>query len=82
MRFRTVLTRAAAAGAAALLAVTALTACGNDDTAAADNPYGLLQPGVIRAGTPTDAPPNVFLSDGSSPASTTSCCVPWPTRSA
>ncbi|MEU0079291.1 ABC transporter substrate-binding protein [Micromonospora tulbaghiae] len=64
MRFRTVLTRAAAVGAAALLAVTALTACGNDDTAAADNPYGLLQPGVIRAGTLTDAPPNVFLKDG------------------
>ncbi|WP_435123630.1 ABC transporter substrate-binding protein [Micromonospora tulbaghiae] len=64
MRFRTVLTRAAAVGAAALLAVTALTACGNDDTAAVDNPYGLLQPGVIRAGTLTDAPPNVFLKDG------------------
>ncbi|WP_018784009.1 ABC transporter substrate-binding protein [Micromonospora sp. CNB394] len=64
MRFRTVLTRAAAVGAAALLAVTALTACGGDDTAAADNPYGLLQPGVIRAGTLTDAPPNVFLKDG------------------
>ncbi|WP_431943370.1 ABC transporter substrate-binding protein [Micromonospora marina] len=63
MRFRTVLTRAAAVGAAALLAVTALTACG-DDTAAADNPYGLLRPGVIRAGTLTDAPPNVFLKDG------------------
>ncbi|MFC0096903.1 ABC transporter substrate-binding protein [Micromonospora marina] len=64
MRFRTVLTRAAAVGAAALLAATALTACGGDDTAAADNPYGLLQPGVIRAGTLTDAPPNVFLKDG------------------
>ncbi|MEU4595051.1 ABC transporter substrate-binding protein [Micromonospora aurantiaca (nom. illeg.)] len=64
MRFRTVLTRAAAVGAAALLAVTSLTACGNDDTTAADNPYGLLQPGVIRAGTLTDAPPNVFLKDG------------------
>ncbi|WP_349876677.1 ABC transporter substrate-binding protein [Micromonospora sp. HUAS YX12] len=64
MRFRSVLTRAAAVGAAALLAVTALTACGNDDTASADNPYGLLQPGVIRAGTLTDAPPNVFLKDG------------------
>lgn len=64
MRFRTVLTRAAAVGAAALLAVTALTACGGDDTAAADNPYGLLRPGVIRAGTLTDAPPNVFLKDG------------------
>ncbi|PGH44462.1 amino acid ABC transporter substrate-binding protein [Micromonospora sp. WMMA1996] len=65
MRIRTVLTRAAAVGAAAVLAATALTACGgNDSTDGAANPYGLLQPGVIRAGTLTDAPPNVYLKDG------------------
>ncbi|WBC16393.1 ABC transporter substrate-binding protein [Micromonospora sp. WMMA1998] len=65
MRIRTVLTRAAAVGAAALLAATALTGCGgNDSTDGAANPYGLLQPGVIRAGTLTDAPPNVYLKDG------------------
>ncbi|MFI7219635.1 ABC transporter substrate-binding protein [Micromonospora maritima] len=65
MRIRTVLTRAAAVGAAAVLAATALTGCGgNDSTDGAANPYGLLQPGVIRAGTLTDAPPNVYLKDG------------------
>ncbi|SBT66224.1 amino acid ABC transporter substrate-binding protein, PAAT family [Micromonospora sediminicola] len=65
MRIRTVLTRAAVVGAAAVLAATALTACGgNDSTDGAANPYGLLQPGVIRAGTLTDAPPNVYLKDG------------------
>ncbi|MFY1584802.1 ABC transporter substrate-binding protein [Micromonospora sp. WMMD734] len=55
--------RVAALGVAALLAGTALTACGGD-TEPADNPYGLLQPGVLRAGTLTDAPPNVYLKDG------------------
>ncbi|PTA45605.1 ABC transporter substrate-binding protein [Micromonospora sp. RP3T] len=64
MRIRTALTRVAALGAAAALAATALTACGGSADDAADNPYGLLQPGVIRAGTLTDAPPNVFLKDG------------------
>ncbi|MFI2710944.1 ABC transporter substrate-binding protein [Micromonospora sp. NPDC018662] len=65
MRIRTVLTRVAALGAAAVLAASALTACGGGDAAdQADNPYGLLRPGVIRAGTLTDAPPNVYLKDG------------------
>ena len=64
MRIRTALTRVAALGAAAVLAATALTACGGSADDAADSPYGLLQPGVIRAGTLTDAPPNVFLKDG------------------
>lgn len=42
-----------------------LTACGDDAAStSADNPYGLLQPGVLRAGTLTDAPPNVYLKDG------------------
>ncbi|MEU5784403.1 ABC transporter substrate-binding protein [Micromonospora lupini] len=65
MRFLPALTRVAALGAAAVLATTALTACGDDastDTAA--NPYGLAQAGVLRAGTLTDAPPNVYLKDG------------------
>ncbi|SCG34463.1 ABC transporter substrate-binding protein [Micromonospora humi] len=65
MRIRTALTRVAALGAAAVLTATALTACGGGGTTdQADNPYGLLQPGVIRAGTLTDAPPNVYLKDG------------------
>ncbi|SCL44123.1 amino acid ABC transporter substrate-binding protein, PAAT family [Micromonospora citrea] len=64
MRFLPALTRAAALGVAAVVAATALTGCGDDATGAADNPYGLLQPGVLRAGTLTDAPPNVYLKDG------------------
>ncbi|MET8085398.1 ABC transporter substrate-binding protein [Micromonospora sp. NPDC005194] len=44
----------------------ALTACGTDDASndTAGNPYGLAQAGVLRAGTLTDAPPNVYLKDG------------------
>ncbi|BFU45265.1 ABC transporter substrate-binding protein [Krasilnikovia sp. MM14-A1004] len=65
MRFLPALTRAAALGAAAILGATLLTACGDDSpSGSADNPYGLLQPGVLRAGTLTDAPPNVYLKDG------------------
>ncbi|MEU2663648.1 ABC transporter substrate-binding protein [Micromonospora sp. NPDC007220] len=64
MRILSSLTRAAALGVAAVLAATTLTACGDDAAGAADNPYGLLQPGVLRTGTLTDAPPNVYLKDG------------------
>ncbi|MGW5558244.1 ABC transporter substrate-binding protein [Micromonospora sp. NPDC003944] len=65
MRFLPALTRAAALGTAAILAATALTACGDDSSSdATANPYGLAQPGVLRAGTLTDAPPNVYLEDG------------------
>ncbi|MEV0723306.1 ABC transporter substrate-binding protein [Micromonospora purpureochromogenes] len=64
MRFLPALSKVAALGAAAVLAATALTACGDDSSEATDNPYGLLQPGVLRAGTLTDAPPNVYLKDG------------------
>ncbi|MEV4545970.1 ABC transporter substrate-binding protein [Micromonospora echinaurantiaca] len=64
MRFTSALTRAAALTVAAVLGTTALTACGDDAAGAADNPYNLLQPGVLRAGTLTDAPPNVYLKDG------------------
>ncbi|MFG1951700.1 ABC transporter substrate-binding protein [Micromonospora sp. NPDC048830] len=64
MRFLPALTKVAALGAAAVLAAGALTACGDDAPNAADNPYGLLQAGVLRTGTLTDAPPNVYLKDG------------------
>ncbi|MFE9917182.1 ABC transporter substrate-binding protein [Micromonospora sp. NPDC005553] len=65
MRFLPALTRAAALGAVTILAATALTACGDDSSSDADaNPYGLAQSGVLRAGTLTDAPPNVYLEDG------------------
>ncbi|MEU8299958.1 ABC transporter substrate-binding protein [Micromonospora sp. NPDC048909] len=65
MRSLPALTRVAALGVAALLGTAALTACGDDaSSSAADNPYELLQPGVLRAGTLTDAPPNVYLKDG------------------
>ena len=60
---RSVVRALAVAVSAALLG--AVAACGSSpggDTA--DNPYGLLQPGILRAGTLTDAPPNVYLKDG------------------
>jgi polar amino acid transport system substrate-binding protein len=60
------LTRSVTASAVALVALS-LAACGGGSTAtesAADNPYDLQQPGTLRAGTLTDAPPNVFLKDG------------------
>jgi polar amino acid transport system substrate-binding protein len=53
---------------ASVVAVAALSlaACGSGSSGAdaAANPYGLQQAGVLRAGTLTDAPPNVFLKDG------------------
>ncbi|MEH1013163.1 ABC transporter substrate-binding protein [Micromonospora sp. CPCC 206060] len=64
MRFLPALTRAAALGVATILGVATLTACADDTSRPADNPYGLLQPGVLRAGTLTDAPPNVYLKNG------------------
>ncbi|MEV4386413.1 ABC transporter substrate-binding protein [Micromonospora sp. NPDC049580] len=59
------MSRAVAVGAA-LVVAGALTACGTDDASndTAGNPYGLAQAGVLRAGTLTDAPPNVYLKDG------------------
>jgi polar amino acid transport system substrate-binding protein len=50
-------------GVAALALLGAAAGCGSssDD---ADNPYDLIQPGTLRVGTLTDAPPNVFLKDG------------------
>ncbi|WP_433538018.1 ABC transporter substrate-binding protein [Micromonospora sp. CA-249363] len=45
-----------------------MSACGSGggggSAGNADNPYGLAQAGVLRAGTLTDAPPNVYLKDG------------------
>ena len=43
-----------------------LAACGGGTSSgsSADNPYGLQQPGTLRVGTLTDAPPNVYLEDG------------------
>ena len=65
VRFLPALTRVAALGAAAVLAATTLTACGDDARpSAADNPYGLLQPGVLRVGTLSDAPPSICIKDG------------------
>ncbi|MGO4598907.1 ABC transporter substrate-binding protein [Terrabacter sp. 2RAF25] len=48
------------------LAALSLAACGGSSAGAgsADNPYDLQQAGVLRAGTLTDAPPNVFLKNG------------------
>jgi polar amino acid transport system substrate-binding protein len=52
-----------AAGAALAL----VAACGggsSSSSGAQSNPYDLQQPGTLRIGTLTDAPPNVFLKDG------------------
>jgi polar amino acid transport system substrate-binding protein len=52
-----------AAGAALAL----VAACGggsSSSSAAQENPYDLQQPGTLRIGTLTDAPPNVFVKDG------------------
>ncbi|HET8614705.1 MAG TPA: ABC transporter substrate-binding protein [Actinomycetales bacterium] len=52
------------AAAASLAAVLASCGAGGGASDAADNPYHLQQPGTLRVGTLTDAPPNVFLKDG------------------
>ncbi|MEV5706060.1 ABC transporter substrate-binding protein [Actinoallomurus sp. NPDC052274] len=57
--------RALATTAVAVVAASALAACGGGGSkASADNPYKLIQPGVLRTATLTDAPPNVFLKNG------------------
>jgi polar amino acid transport system substrate-binding protein len=59
---------AAAATAAALIA--SLVGCASSPASSAGsasknaNPYGLIEPGVLRTGTLTDAPPNVYVKDG------------------
>ena len=60
------LKRSLTASAVALVPLV-LAACGGGSSATqspADNPYDLQQPGTLRAGTLTDAPPNVYLKDG------------------
>lgn len=54
------------AGALVLALSLTMAACGGGGSSAepADNPYNLQQPGVLRAGTLSDAPPNVYLKDG------------------
>ncbi len=55
--------RALVLATSAALALS-LAACGGGSSSAASNPYKLQQPGTLRVGTLTDAPPNVFLKDG------------------
>ena len=57
------LVRALVVATSATLALS-LTACGGGGSSAESNPYHLQQPGTLRVGTLTDAPPNVFLKDG------------------
>jgi polar amino acid transport system substrate-binding protein len=59
---RTIIRLLSAAAAVALLGAAA--ACGTSSTSAAENPYHLLQAGTLRVGTLTDAPPNVYLKNG------------------
>ena len=53
-------------GAVATTALALTAGCGGGSSSGdgAANPYNLVQAGTIRAGTLTDAPPNVFLKDG------------------
>jgi polar amino acid transport system substrate-binding protein len=56
--------RAIVLATSAALALS-LAACGGGSSSSAEsNPYNLQQPGTLRVGTLTDAPPNVFLKDG------------------
>lgn len=60
------LQRSLTAAVLALVPLSVAACSGGTSTSdtAADNPYGLQQPGTLRAGTLTDAPPNVFVKDG------------------
>jgi polar amino acid transport system substrate-binding protein len=60
---RHALVRALVVATSATLALS-LAACGGGSSSAESNPYHLQQPGTLRVGTLTDAPPNVFLKDG------------------
>ena len=53
-----------AAGAALALVAACGGGSSSSSSSAQDNPYDLQQPGTLRIGTLTDAPPNVFLKDG------------------
>jgi polar amino acid transport system substrate-binding protein len=61
-------TTALAAAAAAVALIASLAGCASSPASSSGsgssaNPYGLVQPGVLRTGTLTDAPPNVYLKD-------------------
>ncbi|GAA4718104.1 hypothetical protein GCM10025782_14000 [Pedococcus ginsenosidimutans] len=60
---RHALVRALVVATSATLALS-VAACGGGGSSAESNPYHLQQPGTLRVGTLTDAPPNVFLKDG------------------
>ena len=61
---RHALVRALVVATSATLALS-LAACGGGNGSSAEsNPYHLQQPGTLRVGTLTDAPPNVFLKAG------------------
>jgi polar amino acid transport system substrate-binding protein len=54
--------------AASAALMTGLAACGDGDTSSADNPYNLITPGTIIAGTQPDQPPfAVIAQDGTKP---------------
>lgn len=66
---RTPLSRRTAVVGLSMSMALLLSACGGSDSGSsssdtAGNPYGLQTPGTLRVGTLTDAPPNVFLKDG------------------
>ncbi len=54
--------------------LTCLLVMGAGSAAAADNPYNLIEPGVISVGTMGDSKPYTFATaDGQSPVSISSC---------
>jgi polar amino acid transport system substrate-binding protein len=50
--------------AASAILISGLAACGGADTASADDPYDLIIPGTITAGTQPDQPPFVAIAQG------------------
>ena len=50
--------------AASTVLISGLAACGGTDTSSADNPYNLITPGTIIAGTQPDQPPFVSITQG------------------
>jgi polar amino acid transport system substrate-binding protein len=49
---------------ASTVLLTGLAACGAGETSAADNPYQLITPGTILAGTQSDQPPYAVVAKG------------------
>jgi polar amino acid transport system substrate-binding protein len=56
--------RTLAALGTSLVMAASLAACGDDQQSAGGPDLGLIEPGVLRIGTLTDAPPNVYVKDG------------------